>query len=254
MKWRKIIKICKKEALTLKRSPGRVCTLFLFPIFMIFFFGMGFGPYIELVRYGSLEYIDFLTPAIIITTVFLGGVQWVGQSLAGERAKGTFDRLIVTPATTNDIIAGKTMYTMVVQVARAMIVTFLVSYFFDIKMRGSWPLVLIIEMLTAITSIGLGIFLSLLTQDESTARELGIVVVLPFIFISGVFFPLWELPLGIRLIAFSIPLTYAIKSTRQVMLAGYGLTSIRNDLLILTGFAIGFYLLSVWLFNYTMQR
>lgn len=87
--------------------------------------------------YGDLRYIDFLAPAIIVMTIFFRAGQGTGRALAGEKREGTLDRLAMTPASANDIVAGKTTYAVSVQLIRAFIIILAISFIFNVAMNGS---------------------------------------------------------------------------------------------------------------------
>ncbi len=204
--------------------------------------------------YGDLEYMDFLAPAIIVLTIFFGAGQGTGRALAGEKEEGTMDRLAMTPASSNDIIAGKTAYSVAVQLIRAFIIIFAISFIFNVAMNGSWLLVGLIVVLITVASVGIGLALSAAAEDESTYGEISMMVILPAMFVSGVFFPVSAMPSYVQFIAYIYPLTYANNAIRQVMLVGTGLGGIIHNLLILAGFAVGLYALGVWLFNRTARN
>lgn len=203
--------------------------------------------------YGDLDYIDFLAPAIIVLTIFFGASQGTGRALAGEKEEGTLDRLAMTPASANDIIAGKTSYAVATQLIRAAIIILAVSLLFSVAMNGSWALVGLIIFLLTIASVGIGLALSALAEDESTYAQTSMMIILPAMFVSGIFFPVAAMPAWVQPIAYAYPLTYANNAIRQVMLMGTGLGGIAHNLLILGGFAIGLYLLGTWLFNRTAR-
>lgn len=205
-------------------------------------------------EYGDLEYIDFLAPAIIVMTIFFGAGQGTGRSLAGEKEEGTLDRLAMTPASANDIVGGKTLYSMVTQLIRGIIIVLAVILLFHVTMNGSWFLVGTIILLMTAASVGIGLALSALAEDESTYAEMSMMVILPAIFVTGIFFPVSAMPSWIQPISYIYPLTYANNAIRQVMLLGTGLRGIGHNLLILTFFAVGLYLFGAWLFNRTARR
>ncbi len=205
-------------------------------------------------QYGDLDYIDFLAPAIIVLTIFFGAAQGTGRALAGEKEEGTLDRLAMTPASANDIIAGKTTFAIATQLIRSVIIILFISLLFGVAMNGSWALVGIIVLLMTIASVGIGLVLSAIAENETTYSEISMMVILPAMFVSGVFFPISAMPNLVQYIAYLYPLSYANNAIRRVMLLGSGIGGIAQNLLILAIFAIGLYFLGVWLFNRTARR
>lgn len=203
--------------------------------------------------YGNLDYIDFLAPAIIVMTIFFGAGQGTGRALAGEKEEGTLDRLAMTPASANDIIAGKTLYASSVQLVRSIIIILAVSFLFGVTMNGSWFLVGLIILLMAIASVGIGLVLSAISEDEATYSEISLMIVLPAIFVTGIFYPVSAMPSWIQSLAYIYPLSYANTAMRKVMLLGAGLGEIAYNLVMLAVIAGVLYVLGVFLFNYTAR-
>lgn len=203
--------------------------------------------------YSNLEYMDFLAPAVIVLTIFFAAGQGTGRALAGEKEEGTLDRLAMTPTSAKEIVAGKTIYTVIVQLIRAAIIIAAITFFFGVVMNGSWLLVALIVLLLTIASVGIGLILSAISEDESTYSELSMMTILPAMFVTGVFFPVASIPAWIRPIAYIYPLTYANNAIRQVMLIGATLGEVAHNLIILIAFAIGLYLIGSWLFNKTAR-
>jgi ABC-2 type transport system permease protein len=74
--------------------------------------------------------------------------------------------------------------------------------------------------------------------EDKIFQDLQILVVMPSLFFTGVFFPLSSHPNWMRFIDYCMPLTYAIDAMRIIMIKGQGLSAISQDLIILTVFAL----------------
>ena len=94
--------------------------------------------------YGDLEYLDFLTPAVIALTIFFGSVATTGSAIAGEKQDGTIVRILMTPISKRSVILGKTLYQLILQLARAVILIFAAFAIMGFKMNGSWLLVALV--------------------------------------------------------------------------------------------------------------
>jgi len=60
----------------------------------------------------------------------------------------------------------------------------------------------------------------------------------PMIFLSGVFFPVEQMPGFMQVISKVLPLTYAIEALRKVIILGAGVSSLGKELVILTAFGV----------------
>jgi ABC-2 type transport system permease protein len=79
--------------------------------------------------------------------------------------------------------------------------------------------------------------------------QINMLVTMPSMFATGVFFPLSSAPQWMQYIAYCLPLTYAIDALRIIMVKGQGLSAISTDLIILSLFAIITFTAGVRLFR-----
>lgn len=199
--------------------------------------------------YGSLKYLDFLTPAVIALTVFFGTVMSTGYAIAGEREDGTIVRILMTPVSRGAVILGKTIHQLILQLARAVILILGASIILGVTMNGSWLLVALVLIIFTFGSVGLGIAMSAIAEDLTSFQQLSMLFTLPSMFASGVFFPLSSVPDWMRWIAYFMPLTYANDAMRIIMVKGQGLNFIAHDLIILLIYAVFYFALGVHLFR-----
>lgn len=199
--------------------------------------------------YGNLEYLDFLTPGIIALTVFMGSVATTGSAIAGEKEDGTLVRMLMTPISKRSVILGKTIYQLILQIARAMILILAAYLLVGFHMNGSWLLLATVLVVFTLGGVGLGIVLSTRVEDMESFFQLNMLITMPSMFVTGVFFPLSSVPNWMRYIAYCLPLTYAIDAMRTIMVKGQGLNAISFDLIILALFALITFTLGVRLFR-----
>lgn len=200
--------------------------------------------------YGKfLEYLDFLTPGIIALTVFMGSVATTGSAIAGEKEDGTLVRMLMTPISKRSVILGKTIYQLILQLARAVILIFAAFLLVGFHMNGSWLLVALVLIIFTLGGVGLGIVMSTRVEDMESFFQLNMLITMPSMFITGVFFPLSSIPNWMRYIAYCLPLTYAIDAMRIIMIKGGGMNDLSYNMIILTLFAIVTFALGVRLFR-----
>lgn len=199
--------------------------------------------------YGDLEYLDFLIPGVIALTVFMGSVATTGSAIAGEKEDGTLVRILMTPISKRSVILGKTIYQLILQLGRAVVLIFATYLLFGFHMNGSWLLVSLVLTVFTLGGVGLGIVMSSRAEDMESFFQLNMLVTMPAMFVTGVFFPLSSVPDWMRYIAYCLPLTYAIDAMRIIMVKGQGLHAVSTDLIILTLFAIVTFTLGVHLFR-----
>jgi ABC-2 type transport system permease protein len=199
--------------------------------------------------YGNLEYLDFLTPGVIALTVFMGSVATTGSAIAGEKEDGTLVRMLMTPISKRSVILGKTIYQLILQLGRAAILILAAYLLLGFNMNGSWLLISLVLVIFTLGGVGMGIVMSARTEDMESFFQLNMLITMPSMFVTGVFFPLSSAPNWMRYIAYCLPLTYAIDAMRTIMVKGQGLNAISTDLIILVLFALITFTLGVRLFR-----
>ena len=199
--------------------------------------------------YGNLEYLDFLTPGVIALTVFMGSVATTGSAIAGEKDDGTLVRMLMTPVSKRSVILGKTIYQLILQLGRAVILILAAYLLLGFNMNGSWLLLSLVLVIFTLGGVGMGIIMSARVDDYESFMQLNMLVTMPSMFVTGVFFPLSSAPEWMRYIAYCLPLTYAIDAMRAIMIKGQGLNAISTDLIILSLFAIVTFTAGVHLFR-----
>lgn len=199
--------------------------------------------------YGNLEYLDFLTPGIIALTIFFGSVMTTGSAIAEEKESGTLIRMLMTPISKRSVILGKTIYQLILELAKAVILILVAYFLVGFRINGSWLLVALVLIVFTLGGVGVGIILSAKAESMESFDQLAMLVTMPSMFLTGVFFPLSSAPVWMQYLARCVPLTYAIDAMRTVMVKGQNLNAISTDLIILTLFAIVTFTLGVHLFR-----
>ena len=93
-----------------------------------------------------------------------------------------------------------------------------------------------------------------LAKDQETAQMMMMTIMFPMMFLSGVMFPLQQMPWYMQDIAKFLPLTYAADAMRRVIVIGAGVPAISTDLIILIAFGVVMIAIAVPLFRRMMTR
>jgi len=167
-----------------------------------------------------------------------------------ERSQGTIERVMASPMTRTELVIGYILgFTLFAFVQSLMILLFVI-YALRVHYSGNLSLVFLVTILLTIGSINLGIFLSAFAQNEFQIVQFIPLVFGVQIFLSGVFWPIDQLPAILRPISYILPLTYANEALRAVMLKGADLAEIAWELAALLIFMVLMIILSAL----TMRR
>ncbi len=197
---------------------------------------------------------QFLAPGFMALTVITGSLQGVATAISREKEQGTMDGLLVAPIPHISIILGK----VAAQTVRGLIQGFLIlglsMVLFGVQIYGS-PIIMVIVMVLGTASfVGVGIIMTAIAPDQETAQMMTLILQFPMMFISGILFPIDQLPGWLQLIGKSLPLYYAADALRKVIILNASLAAITPDLLILIVYTFLTMTIAVPLFEKAMRR
>jgi len=185
----------------------------------------------------NARFIEFFAPGVMGLAAMMVTFMLSIISFVHERSTSTLDRLLSTPVTEGEIVAGYALAFGIVGLIQSSVIITTAILLFQISIQGSVLLVLFIVFVFGVGNQGLGFLLSSIAKNEFQAIQFMPLILFPSILLSGVFWPIEAVPDILRPVSYFVPLTYATDSMRSVMIRGWGLGSIWWDLLILLVFA-----------------
>ncbi len=183
------------------------------------------------------RFIDFFAPGVMGLAAMMVTFMLSIISFVHERSASTLDRMLSTPLTEGEVVAGYALAFGLVGLIQSIVIIAAAILLFQIAIQGSVLLVLLTVFVFGVGTQGLGFLLSSLAKTEFQAIQFFPIILFPSILLSGVFWPIESVPELIRPVSSFIPLTYAVDAMRSVMIRGWGLGSIWWDLLVLAAFA-----------------
>ncbi len=206
------------------------------------------GPPVQ-VRYvhggAELRPIDYHAPAFVPLFVFLYSFLLTAVSFLRERTQGTMERLLASPLSAVEILLGYLGGFFAFALAEALIVLAFTVYGLGIELRGGFGPVFVVVAVLTVVAVNLGIFLSAYARNELQAVQFIPLVVLPQALLGDFVFRVADMPAPLRALAEALPLTYASRALREVVIRGGGLDRIGPELAALGVFAAGSLVLGV---------
>lgn len=197
--------------------------------------------------YGSNETVlfDTFSPILIGFFVFFFVFLISGIGLLNERTTGTLERLLATPIKRGEIIIGYLIGYGILAFIQTIIVVLFSIHILDIILVGSIWDVLIINVITALLALSLGILLSSFANSEFQMVQFIPMVIVPQIFFSGIF-PIEGMADWLKGLAYIMPLYYVADALKGIMYMGLGLADLIKHILILVGFSVAFIILNLF--------
>ncbi len=176
------------------------------------------SPTVTILYNPALSTSDVMIPGLAgVVLVFVGTII-TSLGVVRERQSGTLEQLAVMPLRPRDVFLGKILPYFAVAVFDLAIVLGIGIAVFGVPFRGS-PLVFALgALLFVFVTLGIGVLISTVSQNQGQAIQLAVMTMLPQVLLSGLIFPLSSIAAGVRWIAYLLPLTYFNEISRGVML------------------------------------
>ena len=203
---------------------------------------------------GNPSYFDFIAPGIIAMTVMMSVMTGLPVAISQEKEIGTMDGMMVAPINRLSIILGKTLGQVARGLIQGVIILVLAVGLFGVTIHGNILLVFGLLLLGIFSFVGLGIVITSFTKDQETAQMLMMTLMFPMMFLSGVFFPIQQMPWYMQSVSKFLPLTYAADALRKVMVLGADIPAISPELIILITFGVVMTAIALPVFRRMMTR
>jgi len=182
---------------------------------------------------GGGNYFDYIAPGFIALTVMMSGLTAVGAAIAREREIGTLDGFLMCPISRVSIILGKTFFQTIRNLFQGAVTITLAVFLFGVHIRGDIILIVLILVLGTLSFLGLGILATAVAKEQESAQLIIGLLQFPMMFLSGVLFPIEQMPMPLQVVSKFLPLTYAVNALRKVMILGVGIEGIVFELIVL---------------------
>ena len=178
------------------------------------------------------RFINYVLPGIIGLILQLITVTLMACTIARERESGTLYQLMVTSLRRGEIVIGKMLPYLAISICLIIIIMLLTGWHFQVTFHEPAVLALIC-LAFLISSLGLGLLISAVSQTQTQAIQFSVFFLLPVFLLSGAFAPLTRLPAFIRYAAEIFPLTHFCRAFRLVNLYRGGFSYVALDLAVL---------------------
>jgi ABC-2 type transport system permease protein len=155
--------------------------------------------------------------------------------IAKEREIGTLEQLMITPISSAELVIGKSVMAVAIGFTLFVLMFGMVVLVFEVPMRGSLSLLLVLALIYMLVELGWGLMISSVARTQMQALLIAFAVVMVMVIFSGYAFPVDTMPPFMRVIANIFPLKHWLIVFRGIMLKGAGLNDIWRELLAILG-------------------
>jgi ABC-2 type transport system permease protein len=173
--------------------------------------------------YGLSDYtlLDYLAPVLVAFFAFFFIFLLSAVSFLRERTSGTLERLMATPLRRAELVVGYLAGFGVFALLQAVVIILFTVFVLRVHYAGNLATIFIVEAVMVIGAVSLGLLVSAAARNELQAVQFVPVVLLPQVFLSGLFIPVTQLPDYLRPVSALLPLTYANEALKAVMIKGF---------------------------------
>ena len=164
--------------------------------------------------------IGYFIPAVLALLLQHLAVTLAALSIVREQQLGAMELFRVSPVSAGETLAGKYISYMIFQGILMAVLTGLVIWGLGMYMLGNWWQYVGVVAAVAFASLGYGFVISLLSQSDTQAVQLTMLVLLLSVFFSGFFMALDQLVSWLHVLSWALPVTYGISLLRNIMLRG----------------------------------
>jgi len=181
----------------------------------------------------------FMVPGVLALLLMVVTAVLGSMAIVREKELGTLEQLNVTPLKRWELIVGKLLPFGLIGIVDVILVVSVAVLWFEIPLRGSFPLLFGLSLVYLLCTLGLGLLVSTISQNQQQAMMTAVFFfMMPMIYLSGFIFPIENMPAIIEPITYLIPLRYYLVIVRGIFLKGVGLESFWRDALLMLAWGV----------------
>ncbi|MBL8837623.1 MAG: ABC transporter permease [Alphaproteobacteria bacterium] len=195
----------------------------------------------------ELRSANFIVPGLIAMVMTLIGALLTAMVVSREWERGTMEALMVTPASMTEIMLAKLLSYFTLGMGGMAVSVGLAIFLFGVPFRGSFAMLTVIAMTFLIAALGMGLLISTVARNQFVAAQAAFVTTyMPALMLSGFLFDIGTMPAPIQAITHIVAARYFVDALQTIFLAGNVWAVLLPNLAALAGFAVFFFVLTLW--------
>ncbi|MCG6923547.1 MAG: ABC transporter permease [Acidobacteria bacterium] len=192
----------------------------------------------------------FYVPAVLALVLMVMTMLLSAMGVVREKEIGTMEQLMVTPIRSWQLLVGKLFPFAVIGFVQTLLITTVTVWGFEIRLEGSLALLLGLTMLFVLGNLGLGLLVSTVVGNQQQAMMgAAFVLLIPMILLSGLIFPIENMPRAIQYVTYAIPVRYYAEIIRGIFLRGSGIDVLWPQALVLLAMGVSIMIVAVLRFR-----
>ncbi|RQP17740.1 MAG: ABC transporter permease [Parapedobacter sp.] len=211
-------------------------------------------PQIRMLYNPQLKGAPNFVPGVMALVLMLVSVMMTAISIVREKETGTMEILLVSPFKPVWVILSKAVPYLILSLINVLSIVLMSVFVLQLPVAGSWVLLFAESTLFIVTSLTLGIFISIKTKSQQVAMLISLMgMLLPTMMFSGFMFPIENMPLALQVFSNVVPAKWFYIIVKSIMIKGVGFAGIWKETLILLGIALFFFVVSLKSFKIRLE-
>ncbi len=201
--------------------------------------GKGIVPTISLLYNPQMKGAYNFVPGVMGLILILICAMMTSVGIVKEKEIGTMEVLLVSPMKPVYIILAKATPYLLLSLVNIATILALSYFLLDVPINGSLPLLVCVSVLYALVALCLGLLISTIADTQQAAMLISaVVLMLPIILLSGMMFPIENMPVILQVISNIVPAKWYIIAVKDIMIKGLGFGSVLQEVGVLVLMAV----------------
>jgi ABC-2 type transport system permease protein len=201
-------------------------------------------PEVKLLFNPSMVAAYNFVPGVMGMILLLICAMMTSVSITREKERGTMEVLLVSPMKPLYVLLSKAVPYFFLSLVNLATILLIAHFIMHVPIAGSLFWLLAISLIYIFVCLTLGLLISTIVDNQMAALIISAIgLMMPVMLMSGMMFPVENMPVYIRWISDLIPARWYIEAIRKLMIMGLGLGSILQELAVLSG--MGVFLIAV---------
>lgn len=162
----------------------------------------------------------YMVPGVMSLVMCLTTIILTSMSIAREKEMGTFETIIAAPVSPLEVILGKSIPYVVLGLINLPLILGVAILLFEVPIRGSIIALIGTSIIFICATVAIGVMISTITRTQQQALMGGFLFLFVSTLISGLLFPVENMPAILQVVSYTNPLTYYMELLRNIMLKG----------------------------------
>ena len=195
----------------------------------------------------------FILPPMMIFIMQALSMNFTSLCVVRERELGTIEAILVTPIRPLEFMIAKSIPQLLVSFTMGIVFFIEAVFILGIPFLGNVFLLLIISTMGILCGLGLGLVISTAVQTQNQSYQLAALLNISAMFLGGIFYPTYTLPLILRLLGYIFPSTYLVPIVRGMFLKGISPLDLWPQTLAIVVLMVGTFALAARLFKQSLD-